>query len=127
MSNKVLADGAFDPLHYGHIRYLCAARELGNVVVHIAPDEAISNKGRKPFQSRLERSSVVGALKYVSDTRAFGTLCDAIRSERPTFLVKGVEWAGKLPQDVVQACRDNGTTIVYLDTQERTSTERLAG
>jgi len=121
----VLADGCFDPLHVGHIGYLEAASKLGNLFVHIASDEAIRAKGREPFQSRTERRHMVASLKFVYGTCDYPSLVDAIRQFTPNALVKGRDWLGKLPHDVVVACREVGTVIVYTDTQERTSTQRL--
>lgn len=128
LTDLVLTDGCFDPLHVGHIAYLEAAARLAKrLVVHIASDEAIRDKGRESFQTRPERARTVGMLKCVGDTFEHQTLADAIRGLRPNVLAKGRDWIGKLPDDVVAACREVGTVIVYTDTQERTSTERLAG
>jgi cytidyltransferase-like protein len=125
-TSGALADGCFDPLHYGHIRYLYAAACLDcALVVNVAPDEAIRAKGREPFQSLAERRATVAAIKGVSEVVS-GDLVKAITVYKPHFLIKGVEWAGRLPENVVAACRQAGTTIIYTDTRERSSTERLA-
>lgn len=135
--SKVLADGCFDPLHIGHIRYLMAAESFvgsishfmddSGLVVRVAPDVALKSKGRIPFQSWGERRATVDALRCVTRVVSHETLADAVKVERPRYLVKGSDWAGRLPSDVVEACRSVGTLVVYVDTQERTSTERLAG
>lgn len=126
-NNVVLADGCFDPIHVGHLAYLEAAAKLGTLIVQIASDEAIAAKGRESFQTRNERAKTVDALKSVVMTVQKDTLADAVRAVCPNVLAKGRDWIGKLPDDVVAACREVGTVIVYTDTQERTSTERLAG
>lgn len=123
--SNVLADGCFDPIHVGHVAYLEAASKLGRLFVNVASDDEIRSKGREPFQSRDERTKTVMALSSVSDTIWHETLSIAIRSLRPAVLAKGRDWIGNLPHDVVVACREVGTVIVYTDTQERTSTERL--
>jgi len=112
-------------LHVGHIAYLEAASKLGDLIVQVAPDEALLAKGRATFQSQLERARTVGALGCVRVAATHKSLVDAIRYQLPRVLVKGRDWLGKLPQDVVEACREVGTVIVYTDTQERTSTQRL--
>jgi len=121
----VLADGVFDPLHVGHLRYLHAAARFGSpLVVNIAPDEAIVAKGRKPFQNRLERATMILALGMVDGVRLL-TLPEAIRTLAPKVLVKGHDWQHKLPDDVIVACTEMGTVMVFTQTQDRTSTERL--
>lgn len=122
----MLADGCFDPLHAGHLAYLEAAARLGDeLIVRVAYDGDIEAKGRKPFQSLHERRDLVGALRCVDGISYADSLAAAIATFKPSVLAKGVEWAGKLPAEVVRACQDCGTAIVYTDTQSRTSTERL--
>ena len=64
----VLANGCFDILHVGHLRYLRGASELGDVlVVAINSDKsvrAIKDKGR-PILDEMERVSLVSALDCV--------------------------------------------------------------
>src|SRR6185503_11398155 len=114
-SNRVvLADGCFDPLHVGHIRYLRAASRMGqNLYVQVAPDDAIRAKGREPFQTRDERRITVGALADVTCAVDTESLVAAIVTFRPDVLAKGIEWVGRLPSDVVKACRANNVEIVY--------------
>jgi glycerol-3-phosphate cytidylyltransferase len=125
---RVLADGCFDPLHYGHVRYLVAAAACGPpLIVRVAPDSAITAKGRTPFQSQDERARTVLAIGVVDRIATHETLALAVLDVHPKYLVKGEEWRGKLPEDVLTACQAIGTEIIYTDTQERSSSERLAG
>src|SRR6185295_12677387 len=122
----VLADGTFDPLHWGHVRYLSAAAALGELAVRVAPDADVLAKGRLLYQTRDERLKTVGALRCVDYVvTKEQTLADTIRELIPNYLVKGVDWKDRLPVDVVEACADAGTQILFLDVQERTSSERL--
>jgi D-beta-D-heptose 7-phosphate kinase/D-beta-D-heptose 1-phosphate adenosyltransferase len=122
----VLADGAFDPLHWGHCRYLAVAASFGEVTVRVAPDADILAKGRLLFQTRSERLQTIAALRAVSavvDTDQ--SLAETIRALGPVYLVKGADWRDRLPEDVLVACRENGTQIIFVDEQTKTSTERL--
>lgn len=122
----VLADGCFDPFHVGHLRYLEYAAKLGSrLVVNVAPDAAIRAKGRKPFQSLLERAEMIKALSCVYGTCS-GALERIIYELRPHVLVKGTEWSQRLPASVMDACYQSNTRLIFAETQERTSTERLA-
>ncbi|MFH1234743.1 MAG: adenylyltransferase/cytidyltransferase family protein [Candidatus Diapherotrites archaeon] len=64
---KVLAFGAFDLLHPGHLFYLKKAKKLGSeLVVVVARDKTIeAEKGHAPVQSEKERLQIVNALKPV--------------------------------------------------------------
>ena len=122
----VLADGCFDPIHWGHIRYLAVCASFGPVSVRVASDEAIFDKGRIPYQSHEERMKTVAAIRSVDtviDTT--DTLAQTIRQWEPDYLVKGADWRERLPSDVLLACTEVGTQIVFVDEQTRTSTERL--
>src|SRR5687768_18578124 len=70
----VLANGCFDVLHVGHVRYLAGARELGDVlVVGINSDEQVARlKGPdRPVLPASERAEIVGR----SEERRVGKEC----------------------------------------------------
>jgi cytidyltransferase-like protein len=108
LERVTLADGCFDPVHIGHIKYLRSAAALGRpLVVNIAPDEAIIAKGRQPFQHREERAQTILALDMV-DRVCQQPLASAIRDLKPRYVVKGAEWRDRLPEDVLAAAQDVG-------------------
>ena len=121
---RILVDGCFDPVHLGHIRYLKEAETFGEVIVHVALDAAIEAKGRKPFQTKREREMMFRALGFQVDY--MDTLASALTYSHYSYLVKGYEWYGKLPVDVIAACEKQHTGIIYTMTEERHSSERLA-
>lgn len=122
----VLADGCFDPIHAGHIWYLKEAAKYGRpLMVRVAQDAAIFEKGRVPFQDHAERLVTVLTLDPVDSVCAAPTLAEAVTQYQPTHLVKGPDWRGRLPGDVLDACLKARTQIVFVETQARTSTERL--
>jgi len=64
----VVATGVFDLLHIGHLRFLEAARGLGDgLIVGVESDARVRRwKGsRRPIQSEEDRAALVGALKVV--------------------------------------------------------------
>ncbi|UCD44788.1 MAG: FAD synthase [Candidatus Bathyarchaeota archaeon] len=68
----VLTSGAFDLIHYGHIRLLEEAKRLGGpdarLVVIVARDETVRKlKGRMPVIPEDQRRAVVEALKMVDE------------------------------------------------------------
>lgn len=122
----VLADGTFDPIHLGHVRYLSAASTFGELTVRVAPDADVRAKGRLVYQSQPERLATIAALRMVEEVCDDETLAGAILRLHPAYLVKGDDWRVKgLPEEVIAACRLYHVTVIFTQTQERTATERL--
>jgi rfaE bifunctional protein nucleotidyltransferase chain/domain len=106
-----LANGCFDLLHVGHVRYLRAARQLGGkLIVAINSDEsvrALKGEGR-PLMPDEERAEILAALADVDavvifterDVRAL------VREIRPNVQAKGTDYtADSVPErDVVMEC-----------------------
>jgi D-glycero-beta-D-manno-heptose 1-phosphate adenylyltransferase len=71
----VVATGVFDLLHIGHLRFLEAARELGDALaVGVESDERVRRwKGpARPIQSEEDRSALIGALRVVDGVFPIG-------------------------------------------------------
>jgi rfaE bifunctional protein nucleotidyltransferase chain/domain len=100
----VLANGCFDLLHVGHVRYLEAAKREGDVlVVALNSDESVrKNKGEgRPLVPESERVEVIAALRVVDFVTVFGepTADDLIKALRPNVHAKGTEWrADNVPE-----------------------------
>lgn len=68
----VLATGAFDILHYGHIRFFEEAKKSGGensrLIVIVASDKTVERrKGRKPVLPEWERRALVASLRVVDE------------------------------------------------------------
>ena len=93
----VLANGCFDILHVGHVRYLEGARKLGDVlVVAINSDESmrrIKDPGR-PILSENERVSLVSALRCVDHVVLFDEpdVSRILEVLRPAIHAKGTDY-----------------------------------
>jgi len=73
----VIVTGGFDPLHSGHLKYLKAARELGDwLVVGINSDAWLTRKKGRPFMPIWERVPLVQALKFVDQVAFFDNAAD---------------------------------------------------
>src|SRR5687767_7769810 len=84
----ILANGCFDLLHAGHIRYLAGAKSLGEfLVVGINSDKQVTKlKGDgRPFISAAERAEIVAAFRFVDAVTIFDepTVDDLIDAIRP--------------------------------------------
>ncbi len=93
----VLANGNFDLLHVGHVRYLRGAKELGGkLVVAINSDESVrALKGeRRPVTPANERAEIVAALADVDAVVIFSELDvrALIREIRPDIQAKGTDY-----------------------------------
>lgn len=97
-TSVVFTNGVFDLVHPGHVRYLQAARRLGDVlVVAINTDRSVSrNKGPgRPIVPETERAELLAALACVDVVTTFDEQTPHAIVERiqPDVLVKGADWA----------------------------------
>jgi rfaE bifunctional protein nucleotidyltransferase chain/domain len=107
----ILANGCFDVLHVGHIRYLHAAKQLGGrLVVAINADasvRAVKGPGR-PLMPESERAEIIAALADVDAVVLFSEpdVRALIRELHPDVQVKGTDYTvDSVPErDEVIAC-----------------------
>ena len=93
----VFTNGCFDILHAGHVRYLAAARSLGDVLIlGLNSDASVRRlKGEtRPVNTAEDRAEVVGALKSVDAVVIFGedTAEVLIAKVRPADYAKGGDY-----------------------------------
>lgn len=63
---RILTYGTFDLLHWGHIRLLKRARELGDyLVVALSTDEFNNGKGKQIYYPYETRKAILEAIRYV--------------------------------------------------------------
>lgn len=112
-----MVDGAFDPLHKGHVEYFRAAAGLGlPVLCNVASDAYVRTK-HPPLLDEDQRAAIVDAIRYISYTHIYQVDTETILRElRPRYYVKGKDWEGRLPEEQVGLCAEHGIGIVYLDT-----------
>ncbi|MGE5206173.1 MAG: adenylyltransferase/cytidyltransferase family protein [Chlamydiota bacterium] len=126
----VLANGCFDLLHVGHIRYFRAAKALGGrLVVAINSDASarrLKGKGR-PFMPEQERAEIIAALQDVDAVVIFSEpdVRALVREIRPEVQVKGTDYtAESVPErDVVREC--GGRVEIVGDPKDHSSSEML--
>ena len=93
----VLANGCFDVLHVGHVRYLAGARALGDVlVVGINSDEQVARlKGPgRPVLSAADRAEIVASLESVTYVTVFDepTVEQLLLTLKPDIHAKGTDY-----------------------------------
>ena len=96
--NVVFTNGCFDILHAGHVRYLNAAKALGDVlIVGLNSDESVRRlKGEgRPVNPEEDRAEVLAALRAVDHVIVFGeaTAEELVRQLKPDIYVKGGDYS----------------------------------
>jgi rfaE bifunctional protein nucleotidyltransferase chain/domain len=127
----VLANGCFDVLHVGHVRYLAGARELGDVlVVGINSDEQVAHqKGDgRPVLPAAERAEIVAALEPVTYVTIFNepTVEELLLALKPDVHAKGTDYTtDTVPErDVVRSY--GGQVAIVGDPKDHSTSAILA-
>jgi rfaE bifunctional protein nucleotidyltransferase chain/domain len=123
-----LANGAFDILHVGHVRYLHAAKKLGGrLVVAVNSDASVrSLKGEgRPLMPDVERAEILAALADVdavvifpeSDVRAI------VREIRPDFHAKGTDYTPETVPEHEEVEAAGGRVVIVGDPKDHSSSD----
>ena len=125
----VFTNGVFDLLHPGHVRYLQAARALGDaLIVGLNSDRSVrAIKGAdRPINEESERAEVLLAFGCVDAVTIFDeeTPQAIINAVKPDVLVKGADWA---PDRIVgrDTVEERGGRVVRMDLSPGFSTSHL--
>jgi len=125
----VLANGCFDLLHVGHVRYLEGARRLGDVLlVGINSDRSVARlKGPgRPIMTAEERAELVGSLAAVDGVVIFDedTADALVRALRPSVHAKGTDYtAESVPESA--AVREAGGRVAIAGDPKQHATRDL--
>ena len=125
-----LANGCFDVLHVGHVRYLHAAKELGGkLVVALNSDDSVrvlKGDGR-PHMPENERAEILAALADVDAVVVFNEpdVRALIREIHPDIQAKGTDYtAESVPErDVIMDL--GGRVEIVGDPKDHSATEIL--
>jgi rfaE bifunctional protein nucleotidyltransferase chain/domain len=127
----VFTNGCFDLLHVGHVRYLAAARALGDaLLVAINGDESVRTlKGEgRPLNRESDRAELVAALECVDHVVIFSEMrvTALLEKVRPAIYVKGGDYtASTLDREERAALERAGTEIQILKFEPGFSTSGL--
>ena len=127
----VLANGCFDLLHVGHIRYLQGAKALGGkLIVAINSDESVGKlKGAgRPLMPAEERAEILAAMEDVDaivifdepDVRAL------IRELHPDVQAKGTDYTPETVPERNEVLAYGGRVEIVGDPKDHSTTEFLA-
>ncbi len=117
----VFTNGCFDLLHVGHVRYLRAARRLGDLLlVALNTDRSVRKlKGpTRPVQPQGDRAEILAALECVDLVTFFDepTPLRLIERMLPDVLVKGGDWPVDriVGREAVEAAGGRVVTLPYV-------------
>lgn len=130
-SRLVVTNGCFDLLHVGHVRYLQAARALGDsLAVGLNGDESVRalKGGGRPLNHEQDRAEVLAALGCVDHVAIFPEerATNFLRRVRPAIYVKGGDYTPEtLHPEERAALQEIGAEIRIIPFEQGYSTTSL--
>ncbi len=122
---RILTYGTFDLLHYGHIRILKRAKELGDyLVVALSTDEFNATKGKKAYHSYETRKKMLEAIRYVDlviPENNWEQKIQDIQDYKIDVCVMGSDWAGSDKFDYLKEYCE----VVFLERTPGISTSQI--
>lgn len=122
---RILTYGTFDLLHYGHIRLLKRAKELGDyLIVALSTDEFNSIKGKKAYHNYETRKKMLEAIRYVDlviPENTWEQKIDDVKKYQVDVTVMGGDWEGNEKFEQLREYCD----VIYLPRTEGISTTKI--
>lgn len=122
---RVLTYGTYDLLHYGHIRLLKRAKELGDyLIVALSTDEFNELKGKKAYHDYKTRKKMLEAIRYVDlviPEDNWDQKVDDVKKYYVDVTVMGGDWEGDPRFEKLREYCD----VVYLPRTEGVSTSKI--
>ena len=121
---KVITYGTYDLLHYGHIRLLERAKELGDyLIVGVTADDFDKSRGKinvqQSLMERVEAVKATGIADEIIIEEYEGQKIDDIRRLDVDIFTVGSDWVGKFDY-LNEYCK-----VVYLDRTEGVSSSEI--
>lgn len=126
----VLANGCFDPLHVGHIRYLLGAKEHGDFLVVALNDDsstaALKGDGR-PVVKGTDRAKLLAGLEMVDAVLLFSArnVSRILKSLQPRFHAKGTDYTVDTVPELETSKALGIQTVIVGDPKSHASSEVL--
>jgi len=122
----VLANGCFDVLHAGHVRYLQAARNEGDVLVVAINSDASTRKLKgvgRPVMTEADRAELVGALEAVNYVVVFDEpdVRALLRELFPDVHAKGTDYTAETVPERDEAARLGIRVAIVGDPKEHST------
>jgi rfaE bifunctional protein nucleotidyltransferase chain/domain len=126
----VFANGAFDLLHAGHVRYLEAARQEGEwLAVGVNTDRSVrAAKGEgRPIVPEGERAEIVAALRCVDAVVLFDedSPAEILTALRPDVHAKGTDYRVETVPERAAVAAYGGRTVIVGDPKDHATTDLI--
>lgn len=122
---RVLTYGTYDLLHYGHIRLLKRAKELGDyLIVALSTDEFNATKGKKAYHNYETRKKMLEAIRYVDlviPEENWNQKINDVKEYHVDVTVMGGDWEGNPKFEELREYCD----VVYLPRTKGVSTSKI--
>ena len=122
---RILTYGTYDLLHYGHIRLLERAKELGDyLIVGLSTDEFNAIKGKEAYHDYETRKKMLEAIRYVDlviPENNWNQKKDDVKRYFVDITVMGDDWKGNEKFEELREYCD----VVYLPRTEGISTTKI--
>lgn len=122
---RILTYGTFDLLHYGHIRILKRAKELGDyLIVALSTDEFNAIKHKKAYHNYETRKKMLEAIRYVDlviPENNWEQKIDDVKKYYVDTVVMGDDWTGSEKFEILR----DYCEVVYLPRTEGISTTKI--
>ena len=121
---RILTYGTFDLLHYGHIRLLKRAKELGDyLIVALSTDEFNKLKNKKAYHNYETRKKMLEAIRYVDlviPEENWNQKINDVKEYHVDIVVMGSDWEGNEKFEILKPYCE----VVYLKRTEGISTKK---
>lgn len=122
---RILTYGTYDLLHYGHIRLLKRAKELGDyLIVALSTDEFNAIKGKKAYHTYETRKKMLEAIRYVDlviPENEWDQKIDDVKKYHVDVTVMGEDWKDNQKFEVLR----DYCEVVYLPRTSGISTTKI--
>ena len=123
-----LANGAFDLLHVGHVRYLQAAKELADLLVVAVNSDAsvrLSKGPERPVVPEVERVELVAAIGCVDAVTLFAEkdVVRVLEAVRPHLHVKGTDYTPDTVPERHVLAKWGGRVAIAGDPKDHSTTQ----
>mgnify|MGYP000445094430 CR=1 FL=1 len=124
----VLANGCFDIIHVGHVRYLAGAKSYGDILVVAINDDKSTRKLKgppRPIMPEEERAEIIASIRFVDYVLIFSdeTVDSILLALKPHVHAKGTDYSVESVPEYDTARSIGCKTIIVGDPKEHSSSE----